>query len=231
MTTLNNFVNNLATDSLRSILLDDNGIVAENRMAQVLAAANEALRRIYTRIGYRKGTVLVEISPGKNKYPLTKDHSMTEGYEDDLFVIDDFEEPFEATVGNIYEVRDAHGKIIPLNDSGAKFPILVQNGKTLFFPKEITKAQVLQVGYTEMAPTLTASDLTKEIPLDVSLHGAMQAYMGYYIARGTPTESAIALASSFLSEYNMILDEVTRGNVVNTSTQMTTDNFRRNGWV
>lgn len=231
MPTLKDFTNNIANDSLRNILIDDNGLVAEDRIPQVISAANEALARIYARVPYRKGVVEVILSPERQEYPLEEGYALTDGWEDDLFIVDNEDQLFNKNIGTIVQIRNHKNKIIPINDMDAHFPIMVRGARTLITTKRIKKPESIFIHYTEVPAPLTKQDMDRDIPLEPTLHGALTAYMGYYIARGTPTESAMSLAMSFLKEFNMIIDEVLGKNTMNTSTSDDTSNFKRNGWV
>lgn len=213
--------------------LEGAGGIEEASKPKVVIAANEALRRIYSRFVLSEKDVVIEMVSHITNYHLLKKFAES-GFDPEQvrypYIKDLGREPFEEDAIKILAVYDSLGCQMSLNDSGRLSSLFTPQPTVLQVPRPIQGVS-LSVNYQAAHPQLALDDEEQEIVLPPSLHGALTAYVAYKVFSSMGTEGSGAKAQEHQSMYEAICHEVADMDLVNASISTTNTRFEQRGWV
>lgn len=232
----------LAVSELSNSTFSNAGVIKLDRRETVVLHANEGLLRLHTRFLLKTKDVIIEMRDGitnyhfLNRYTLSRyvppenDEDCTP-YECLPYIIDMGREQFNEDVIKVLEVWDSTNRRLPLNDP--------DNSNSLFTPQP----NILQVPSPKLWNSLSVMYQANheilsleegghtKITLPPVLVPALRSYIAYKVYSNMNTQEAVASASNFLGAFNQLCDEVTEGDLVNSSSSSTNTRFNKNGWV
>lgn len=199
-------LNRLGRGKLSNLSLCVGGYVKPEHMEKVIDAINEALLRLYTAIPIKEEHKTLSLEVGIDTYQLDEDMLTVTKVWDNLgrpYAINNPDEPLHVWV------------------SGYKFIIGKLEDAVEYF----------ELVYRAKHKVLCIEALEDEIDLPENLTGALLAYVAYLMHNDMNTQEAITNAQKYLSEYQTIVDEVTRQGTINPEAILLNTKFRDRGFV
>lgn len=210
---------------------DGNGTITDKKKPAIVAFANEALLRLYTRFPMLQKSVIVEMYEHITNYHLT--YRFARSNQDRLepfpYIQDHPMEPFKDDVIKILSVYDSFGNDLLVNDPNHPFSVFVPEDKIVQVSHPIC-GQALSIQYQAKHPTLSDSDPEQSIILPEVLWPALYAYIAYMVFDGINVDGSAQRAANQFNKYTAICDEAVVTDVLNISDSYTSDRFYDRGW-
>lgn len=195
----------LARGKLSNLSYCNGGFVKPEFFERVIDAINESLSRLYTIFNINEESVLVTVEEGVATLPL-KDKILY-----------------------VTRVYDNFGQPYTINNPEEKFNISVTARTLTAHVEEDIKN--LQVFYRVKHKELTTEDLETDLEIPDNLIGALLSYAAYLLHSDMNTEVAIANAQKYLSEYQMVVNEVIQQGTINPDTLLLNKKFNSRGFI
>lgn len=216
-----------------------NKAIAEEDYPEVTSHLNLALLNVYTRFPILEKELFITPLTGQTLYDITSANTLSSGNED-WFIEDSVEVPFEDDIIRMSSVYDAYGNEIPFNNETADVSIFTPKFNTLQIPEEI--AGPLSIIYRAspiklVPPSEDGTDeeftafLNTDVVLPEVLMEAVFSFIEYRVSKALGTESSITQAALAKQSYELICTEVERRNLLNTSINPTNIKPELRGFV
>jgi hypothetical protein len=234
---LQELFSSLALGELSNLAMAENGngsLTTASR-PRIVACANEALIRLYSRFVLRERELILEMQENITLYWLKTQHALSyvpQSVNEGTFpkyIIDSQAEPYQGDLLKILSVVDDLGSKVPLNDSSHPESVFTPQYNLVQIPVPIPERR-LSVIYQAKHIPLTGN-LTQEIELPYVLFGALSAYIAYKVFSYMNTADGSAKSLEYAALYEKICAEAVDRDLVNTSMSTTNTRFNQAGWV
>ncbi len=211
---------------------EGNGTITDKKKPAIVAYANEALLRLYTRFPMLQKSVIVEMHEHITNYHLI--YRFAQSNPDRLepypYIRDLPMEPFKDDVIKILTVYDSFGNDLLINDPNHPFSVFVPEDKIIQVSHPV-RCQALNVGYQAKHATLRVEDPEMEITLPEVLHSALFAYIAYMVFDSINVDGSAQRAANHFSKFRALCEEAEAADSVNVSDSYTSDRFINRGWT
>lgn len=226
----------LSVGELSNLAMSTNGsgTIVTAQQPKLIAYANEALLRLYSRFILKENDVLLQLYEHITFYHLIPRFSLnytpvgTTDNEPIRYIWDMNQEPFSDNLLKILTVHDKFGKELPLNDEEKHNSLFTPQVKLLQVPNPADD-QFLSVRYQQRHDKLLG-DLTQMVHCPDVLEGALTAYIAYKVFSHMNSADSNAKSQEFNSTYESICGEITDRDLVNSSISQSNIRFYRGGW-
>ncbi len=230
---VNKLFERLSYGELSNLSISDEGggIIIVPKQPAILAYANEALTRLYSKFMLREDSFPLRIFDHVTRYHLIKRYALTTPNPilgDHLYIEDSPHNPFLDDVIKVTLVTNLSGFIYPLNDRSDYRSLYTPSPKSLQIPRPIQDV-VLGVIYQANHPILI--NTTDEIDLPETLEGALTAYIAYQVYSNMNGQENAAKAVEHMARYEMICQNTIDQDLVGSSISETNTKFYERGWV
>lgn len=197
---------------------------------KVLAAANDALLRLYSRFVLKEANVLIEMHSHITFYHLIKRFSRTEGStsEEYRYILDLPWEVFEDDVIKPTKVTDSTGNELKLNDPTDPWSVTTPQGKILQVPRPVNY-RALSVLYQASHKKLVEETDVIEVP--ETLLEALCEYTAYKVFSHMNTPESVQKGMLHEQNFEKICADVIAQDLVHTSISAANTRFTKNGWI
>jgi hypothetical protein len=212
---------------------EGSGTIVEAQRPKIVAHANEALLRLYSRFVLRESDLILELADFITSYHFLKRFAQSNDDPkpgDTLYIVDNVDEPFEEDLIKVLTVHNAIGERMPLNDVDNCYSMFTPQPNVLQVPNPVA-GQIVGVGYQAKHEQLPYDDPEACIVLPVSLEGALTAYIAHKVFLNMQGAENSTKAAEHLSIYEGICQEVIAGDLVNSSSSSSGAKFCARGFV
>lgn len=171
----------------------------------------EALDVIYAKFNLKQEAVFLEPVEGKLDYEISNEHLLSDSsleadYDHYLWLPN--QTKFDSDILKITGVIDFTGYRLPLNDEYVKHSLFTPFFNVLQIPAAIIRAGHELEVQLAMAHPLFEDDDNTEVELPTAFIPAVRAYVAYLVHSNMNTDNAVNNANKYLTQYNMILQEL-----------------------
>lgn len=238
MQTVQTFIKTLGFGVLKNlsgrIVDEDTNEIQEKALPEIIHWINEGLTFLYTQYEI-KDSVLLQIHESRTLYPLRAEYQMTDDeYASgesayDKYLWKGFEEKFTDNIMQIRDVITHEGMHLPLNDQSNRWSAFTPQFDTVELPSNLPSGMV-SIVYRAKCPDVSYEENTV-IQLPPYLYDALANYVAYKIHSGMNTESSVANANKYRSEFSHILQNAIDNGVIETDYQPDFRKFYLRGFV
>ena len=232
---LKDLLRNLAYGELSNlaIAMSGDGTIDEAAIPKVVVGVNEGLIDLHTKFSLNMKNVILQTYKHIPFYYLLPRYSQSQfgvTNEPYLYIMDLVKEPFQDDVLKIMHLYDDMNNPIPLNDS-SKFNSAFTPQTKLLQLVDPEDDKYISVLYRAKHKELSPENLEEEIVLPETLHGALRAYVAYWLYGNLMTETSMTQSMSFKARYDSLCDQIILTDSVNNSVAPTDTKFEKRGFV
>lgn len=220
--------------------LDGTGEVSDTDKDRIVFFANQALKRIYSRVSHKLHYVMLQLVEGRQLYQIRPIHALSNTDPEntlDRFLIDSTSEPFTGELVKIRAVRlmvdpsnlEAEPVNLLLNTTGRPV-VSTTSFDTLRFEEPVADA-VYQLELQMAHPKLTIpADPDQEIHLMPILEEALLLKVAASIYGAMNSVDGRTKAQELKNEFEAVMAEVMFEDLAQQSSSHDDDKMARNGW-
>jgi hypothetical protein len=212
--------------------LEGEGGVRPEKKANIIAAANDGLTRLFSRFPILEKELIVECRVDTTYYDLSVEHSMTTGtasVSNHLFIRDREEAPYTGDLIRILSVYDSKVGLLPLNDDENRHSVFTPKPKQLLVPHPDGK--VLSVIYQANHPRLSPDVDDDYIDLPDVLEEALKTFVAGKVYSGMNGQENLGKSQALMADFESICQLVEDRDLIGSSTSTTNIRFEKRGFV
>lgn len=246
---LKDILDSLAYGELSNLFIGESGEdgIPLTQYPKLLNSINLGLTDLYTRFPLKENELKLKLTKGIYTYNLKKEFAENnlKSVEDELYIIDDEDKPFEGDIIKVERVYTDKGLELPLNDEYAEMTLRTPTLYTLTVPKEIVDkpdgldnrllTDTLRIVYRAVLPTIEFKENIKPSKIEIDLpYTHLQALL-YFVA--SRLHNPIGLqqdfhtGNSYAAKYERECQRLEAQNIRPDQGMVSNTRLERGGWV
>lgn len=218
--------------STLAMAAEGTGMIITDQRAKIIAHANSALTRLYTRFVLKESDVLLQQKAHITNYQFLSKFALNGPTGDEevvRYIFDKPTQPFKGDVLKILRVTDSMGQDHPLNDIDNIMSYFTPQPTTLQIPRPV-QGRMINVVYQASHPSLSYTNLEACIEIPLTLEEALLSYIAGSIFSGMTGQENLAKSQEQFAMYESICAGVTETDMVNSSASQSGSKFEDRGF-
>lgn len=219
--------------STLAMAAEGTGTIIADQRAKIIAHANSALTRLYTRFVLKESDVLLQQQAHIINYQFLPKFALNgETPEGESLIKYIFDRPnllFKGDVLKILRVTDSLGQDHPLNDIDNAMSYFTPQPTTLQIPRPV-QGRMINVVYQASHPLLSYTNLEAVIEIPLTLEEALLSYIAGSVFSGMTGQENLAKGQEQFAMYESICAGVIETDMVNSSASQSGSKFEDRGF-
>lgn len=218
---------------------EGSGTIREKDQPKIVVAVNDVMQRLYTRFTIKEGRVRVSLVPGRVRFTLDPQFSVSqwEAGKPDPYILDEVDNPFVNDIAQIIGATNFKGKDVVVNGANNLRGIRTSdtNVFTIQYPDPSFYGMGIEIiyraGFERIKLPVSAATDEVEIKLPPELIPALKAGVAGHIYGNMNGQEHVAKSTDHWNKYETVCNEVALMDSLSETKSPGHGLFEQRGWV